>query len=242
MPTQLVGKSCSNSRERLRSVPVAVAAASAKLASGSQSLYFGCFGLQRKLYITSFQDGSQASFVMQVDIYTPLKSILAKAWVLWELTLLAEPLMVVACSPGEPLGAPLQHLLLTMSMVDAGCQTAGLGADAATLYLVRCCQPMGRTSFECQTLAVQMMFQQPLLQWTGQYASSLRCAGDASAAVAALISMISPLPYSADFRPYFTIHDEDFGALAAGQLPDNSNTLPRLLGVTNLYFLKVSKS
>jgi hypothetical protein len=56
--------------------------------------------------------------------------------------------------------------------------------------------------------------------------------------VAALISMISPLPYSADFRPYFTIHDEDFGALAGGQLPDNSNALPRLLGVTNLYFLK----
>jgi hypothetical protein len=66
-----------------------------------------------------------------------------------------------------------------------------------------------------------------------------RVAGEASAAVAALISMISPLPYSADFRPYFTIHDEDFGALAGGQLPDNSNALPRLLGVTNLYFLKV---
>ena len=64
-------------------------------------------------------------------------------------------------------------------------------------------------------------------------------AGDTSAAVAALISLASPLPYSADFRPYFTIHDEDFAALAAGQLPGNSNALPRLLGVTNLYFLKV---
>lgn len=53
--------------------------------------------------------------------------------------------------------------------------------------------------------------------------------------------MISPLPYSADFRPYFTIHDEDFGALVGGQLPDNSNALPRLLGVTNLYFLKAGK-
>ena len=50
--------------------------------------------------------------------------------------------------------------------------------------------------------------------------------------------MIAPLPYSADFRPYFTIHDGDFGALAAGQLPDGGNALPRLLGVTNLYFLK----
>ena len=63
--------------------------------------------------------------------------------------------------------------------------------------------------------------------------------GGASAAVAALISLITPLPYSADFRPFFTIHDEDFGSLASGQLPDGGSALPRLLGVTNLYFLKV---
>ena len=64
-------------------------------------------------------------------------------------------------------------------------------------------------------------------------------AGDCSSAVAAVIALISPLPYSADFRPYYTIHDPSFGALLANQLPDNSNSLPRLLGVTNLYFLKV---
>ena len=34
------------------------------------------------------------------------------------------------------------------------------------------------------------------------------------------------------------IHDEVFPRLASGQLPENSNALPRLLGVTNLYFLK----
>lgn len=67
-------------------------------------------------------------------------------------------------------------------------------------------------------------------------------AGEASAAVAALLSLISPMPYSADFRPFFTIHDTDFGALASGQLPDSSNALPRLLGVTNLYFLKANLS
>lgn len=60
-----------------------------------------------------------------------------------------------------------------------------------------------------------------------------------STAVAALIALITPLPYSADFRPYFTIHDASFAALATHQLPSNSNSLPRLLGVTNLYFLKV---
>jgi len=43
--------------------------------------------------------------------------------------------------------------------------------------------------------------------------------GETSAAVAALTSLIAPLPYAADFRPFFTIHDPDFVALASGQLP-----------------------
>jgi hypothetical protein len=64
------------------------------------------------------------------------------------------------------------------------------------------------------------------------------CAGHCSQAVAALISLASPLPYSADFRPYFTIHDCDFKGMSEGSLPSNSNALPRMLGITNLYFLK----
>lgn len=66
----------------------------------------------------------------------------------------------------------------------------------------------------------------------------MRGAGACSAAVAALISLITPLPYAADFRPYFTIHDSVFAQLSQ-ELPSNANSLPRLLGVTNLYFLKV---
>ena len=42
------------------------------------------------------------SMPWQADIFTPLKSILAKAWVLWELVLLAEPLMICAPTPGAP--------------------------------------------------------------------------------------------------------------------------------------------
>lgn len=63
-------------------------------------------------------------------------------------------------------------------------------------------------------------------------------AGMCSAAVAALVALVTPLPYSADFRPYFTIHDPAFARLAGGALPSASNGLPRLLGITNLYFLK----
>ena len=70
-------------------------------------------------------------------------------------------------------------------------------------------------------------------------AEALQRAGECSNAVAAMVALISPLPYSADFRPYFTIHDPAFAALAAGEVPSNANGHPRLLGITNLYFLKV---
>eukprot|EP00798_Chlamydomonas_sp_ICE-L_P022159 gene22159-29224_t len=81
-----------------------------------------------------------------------------------------------------------------------------------------------------------------------------------SQATAALISLIAPLPYSQDFRPYFTIQDPAFASLASGRLPSHSipdslpaaatgaaaskeeeeaNTdLPCLVGVTNLFFVK----
>lgn len=57
--------------------------------------------------------------------------------------------------------------------------------------------------------------------------------------MAALVALVTPLPYSADFRPYFTIHDAAFARMAGGQLPCGANRLPRLLGITNLYILKV---
>ncbi|DBA67049.1 TPA: hypothetical protein ACH3X2_001381 [Trebouxia sp. C0005] len=89
----------------------------------------------------------------EVDIYTPFSALLQHLWTLWEVLLLAEPLLVLAPSPGE-------------------CSTA----------------------------------------------------------VAALIALVSPLPYSADFRPYFTIHDPDFQAMTSPEPAPSSTNLPRLLG------------
>ena len=55
----------------------------------------------------------------------------------------------------------------------------------------------------------------------------------------ALLSLLAPVPYSLDFRPYFSIHDPAFARLAApGAAPTAANGLPMVLGVTNLYFLK----
>lgn len=64
-------------------------------------------------------------------------------------------------------------------------------------------------------------------------------AGACSSTVAALLSLLAPFPYSLDWRPYFTIHDPAFARLAGGEPPSAANGLPMLLGVTNLYFLKV---
>ncbi|CAL8466888.1 g6424 [Coccomyxa elongata] len=105
-------------------------------------------------------DTIQGTF-FEADVWSTLQEVVERAWVLWELMILAQPLLVLAPSPGV-----------------------------------------------------------------------------CSAAVAALVALITPLPYSADFRPYFTIHDPDFAHLASKQLPSNTNSLPRLLGVTNLFFLK----
>lgn len=41
-------------------------------------------------------------------------------------------------------------------------------------------------------------------------------------------------------RPFFTIHDPAFSALTGGALPGpHDRSVPTLLGVTNLYFVKV---
>ncbi|GAV89341.1 Afi1 domain-containing protein/SPA domain-containing protein [Cephalotus follicularis] len=55
-------------------------------------------------------------------------------------------------------------------------------------------------------------------------------------AVAGLVSLVSPLLYSVDFRPYFTIHDPEFSKLNSLQVGDTFP--PMILGVTNLFFLK----
>ncbi|MCO5603557.1 hypothetical protein L7F22_057708 [Adiantum nelumboides] len=59
-------------------------------------------------------------------------------------------------------------------------------------------------------------------------------------AVAALVGLMAPLPCSVDFRPYFTIHDPDFTVL--NSLREGEPVPPMILGVTNLFFLKVMRT
>eukprot|EP00111_Clytia_hemisphaerica_P004687 TCONS_00013468-protein len=58
--------------------------------------------------------------------------------------------------------------------------------------------------------------------------------GICSASVQSLISLISPLPYVCDYRPYFTIHDSELK-----EYTGRTHTPPNIiLGVTNPFFAK----
>lgn len=46
--------------------------------------------------------------------------------------------------------------------------------------------------------------------------------------------MIAPLPYAAEARPYFTIHDSEFKEFTQRQ----QGAVPIILGVTNPFFSK----
>uniref|UniRef100_A0A1I8BI80 UDENN domain-containing protein n=1 Tax=Meloidogyne hapla TaxID=6305 RepID=A0A1I8BI80_MELHA len=70
----------------------------------------------------------------------------------------------------------------------------------------------------------------------------LACAPNASlcsSIVHSLISLISPLKYEPDYRPYFTIHDSDFNDILNSKQNCRWNNNCCILGVSNPFFLKV---
>ncbi|KAF4367587.1 hypothetical protein F8388_011226 [Cannabis sativa] len=93
------------------------------------------------------------------DIFGTFRGLLLQLWVLWELLLVGEPILIIAPTPPQ------------------------------------CCE-----------------------------------------AVASLVSLVAPLLYSVDFRPYFTIHNPEFAQL--NSLREGDMFPPMILGVTNLFFLK----
>lgn len=54
-------------------------------------------------HVHPFQCFAKKPGCVQVDAYTPFSALLPHLWALWELVLLAEPLLVLAPSPGHPL-------------------------------------------------------------------------------------------------------------------------------------------
>jgi len=100
------------------------------------------------------------SNLQSVNIYNVFSAIPSKLWLLWELVLTGEPLLIVSPSPPQ-------------------CSDAVIG----------------------------------------------------------MVSLISPLRYCGDYRPYFTIHDSDFKTYTQPP-PENGKMPSLLLGVTNPFFFK----
>lgn len=100
------------------------------------------------------------SNLQSVNVYNVFQAIPSKLWLLWELVLTGEPLLIVSPSPPQ-------------------CSDAVIG----------------------------------------------------------LVSLISPLRYCGDYRPYFTIHDSDFRTYTQPP-PENGKIPSLLLGVTNPFFFK----
>ncbi len=167
-----------------------------------------------------------------MDAYTLLEHVLYQLWGLWELLVLGEPLLVAAPTPGKlacpepaccdpslclcPPGGPFNMLITPQQAAQSCFMRFALGIMHYVSALAALCR-----------LYIP-------LSWVSPALLAVACSG----AVAALLSLLAPFPYAADFRPYLTIHDPCFAKLAAGALPTPANGLPCLLGVTNLYFIK----
>lgn len=66
-----------------------------------------------------------------------------------------------------------------------------------------------------------------------------RAPQDACSTVGALLSLITPLPYAADFRPILTIHDPQLRDVQEGVAHTEAQPVPTVFGVMNPFFIHV---
>jgi hypothetical protein len=116
-------------------------------------------GLETK--ISSSLIAADDRFLHTVPIFAPLAPVISKIWLLWELVLLGQPILVLSPEPG-------------------------LSSDA----------------------------------------------------VLALTSLLSPLEFKGDFRPFFTIHDGDFKSFSDDSKNPDPYDSGLIVGGTNPYFFK----
>ncbi|PSN53146.1 Protein DENND6B [Blattella germanica] len=129
--------------------------------------------------------------------------------------------------PGEAVNLPL---LGTVLQAQIPCQTSSLSSPTPLMssvhqvHMFRCFAPV---ISHVHLLWELVLTAEPIVVMAG---SPTTC----SEMVQALVSMITPLMYCADFRPYFTIHDSEFKEYTTkAHAPP-----PVILGVTNPFFAK----
>ena len=147
----------------------------------------------------------------------PLQEVVEKCWVLWELMILAQPLMVIAPSPGAP---PARLKTASLCGFHTGDTTwnaaypcelpqakriSGMYMAPSMLMPIHCLCRHLLSCCGCPDISHHPPFRIP--QTSGRTSPSM-----------------TPCSHGCHRK----------------KLPSNSNSLPRLLGVTNFYFLKVS--
>jgi len=183
------------------------------------------------------------SYLPLVTFYTQLTTLIARKFFdSGELPL------EVAChdinrwsppTPGHHLTLPVLGTLIELHIPavtsrsgDSSCETVTISSTAPMVPL----SPLDTELFpvllplldHLHTLWELSLTAEPLVV---QAPSPAQC----SATVQALTSLIHPLRFVADYRPFYTIHDADFKELTSS----NSSALPAIiLGVTNPFFNK----
>ena len=142
-----------------------------------------------------------------------------------------------APTPGDHLTLPVLGSLIQLHLPPAGDHTqyqetitcSGAAVTASLSTSTELATVLFPLLEHLHTLWELVLTAQPLVV---QAASPSQC----SATVQALTSIIHPLTFLADYRPFYTIHDVDFKELTSS----NSSALPSIiLGVTNPFFNKV---
>lgn len=147
-------------------------------------------------------------------------------------------------TPGHSLELPLMGHLFQVSLpslstrsVESGCETVTLAPHHGDLLptfevvdLFTCLLPVIEHAHALWEL---ILTAEPLVVMA---ATPALC----SATVQYLTTIVYPLSYAADYRPFYTIHDSDFKDITAPV--SNTNALPNImLGVTNPFFSKALK-
>lgn len=181
------------------------------------------------------------TYLPLITFYTNLTNIVARKY--FET---GEVSIEVAChdinrwpgpSPGEHLTLPVLGSLLQLHLPQASDQTSiqetvswsGSGVSMSVSTSTELFTVLSPLLDHLHTLWELSLTAEPLVV---QAASPAQC----SATVQALTSIIHPLTFLADYRPFYTIHDVDFKELTSS----NTSALPSIiLGVTNPFFNKV---
>jgi len=142
-------------------------------------------------------------------------------------------------NPGHHLTLPLLGTLIELHIPSSTARSGDSSCETVTVSSSAPMSPLSLLDTELFLVLLPMLEHLHILWELSLSAEPLvvqaPSPAQCSATVQALTSLIHPLRFMADYRPFYTIHDTDFKELTSS----NSSALPAIiLGVTNPFFNK----